>query len=620
MSFLSPLFLAGLAAAAIPLAIHLFHRRAEPVVAFAAIRYLRQAPVEHAQRRKLKELLLLALRVAALVLLALTFARPYVSQAAALNAATVVLLDTSASLSAPGQFDRARTRAIEIVQTAPPSHAVAVLTFAGHADVIAPLSSDRAAAAAAIALVQPGAGATRYGTALTRAAEVLDGRGGRIVVVSDLQATGWASPDPGGVPDDVAIEIEEVDGPKTNVALASLRIEGTDAVALVQNFSDAPERTTVTVTADDRVLGTVPVSIGAAATAEVRVAGVPASAGADTPRVLSAAVVDPVGPAADNTRYLVTDPAAAPNVIAVTASGDSSEALYLQGALAVGEGAQGFRVRTLGGAAFSALTPEALAGVDVVVILGTRGLDRRGREQLARYARAGGALLLTAGPDVDPVILEGALAGVVRTTWRPRAERDLVFASDDSRHPVFRPFGGVATLGNVMFARSVAVSVGDAATVVARYSDGSPALVEETAGKGRVLVFASDLNGRWNDFPLQPVFVPFVHEVIRYLADIRANRLEYLVGDLPGPAGMTPGIESVAGRKAAINVDPLEFNLARITPDAFRAGIARQPAGSVRRVSADAREREDGQRLWQIGLLLMVVTLAAEGILGRRLG
>src|SRR5919109_2512800 len=102
LSFLSPLFLIGMAAAAIPIAIHLFQRRAEPVIEFAAMRYLRQAPVEESRRRRLRELLLLALRAAALLLLAFAFARPYItgSAAALTDEATIVLVDTSASLTA----------------------------------------------------------------------------------------------------------------------------------------------------------------------------------------------------------------------------------------------------------------------------------------------------------------------------------------------------------------------------------------------------------------------------------------------------------------------------------------------------------------------------------------
>ena len=85
------------------------------------MRLLKSAPVEQHRRRRLRELILLALRVAALVLLALSFARPYFAGAVAPDSAplTVIALDTSLSLSAPGQFDRARAAAARAVETAP---------------------------------------------------------------------------------------------------------------------------------------------------------------------------------------------------------------------------------------------------------------------------------------------------------------------------------------------------------------------------------------------------------------------------------------------------------------------------------------------------------------------
>ena len=77
LSFLSPLFLFGAAAAAVPIVLHLLKREPEARVRFSAVKLLKRAPVEHTQRRRLRELILLALRVTALVLLALAFARPF---------------------------------------------------------------------------------------------------------------------------------------------------------------------------------------------------------------------------------------------------------------------------------------------------------------------------------------------------------------------------------------------------------------------------------------------------------------------------------------------------------------------------------------------------------------
>lgn len=627
LSFLSPLFLAGVAAAAVPIAIHLFFRRTDPVIEFAAVRYLRQAPVEHARRRRLRELLLLALRVAALVLLSLAFARPYFADSAAALAApvTMVLVDASASMTAPGQMERARSAASAAIRAAGPGDLVGVVAFAHAADVVAAPSADRAGALAAIARLQPGAGATQYRSALARAAETMGDRAGRFVVVTDLQQSGWDAADQGAVPDRITVEVTDVGAPAANVAVAGLRLEGADAVAIVRNYSDRPRREQVSFSADGKRFAGVPVELPAGGAVEARV-----TVGGRSRGLLAASVADPEGYAADNARYLVLDASQLPGVLAISASGQPGDVFYLERAVLVADEVGGFRFRAASGPAFSGLAADALADVGAIVVVGTRGIDARGRELLGGYVKSGGGLLVAAGPDVDPEVLAEALAGVVPTTIAGRAAATpLRFAPEDSRHPVFRLFGGAGTLANVAFARTAAVKPSPTAEVIARYTDGSPALVEDRATGGRVLIFASDLNHRWNDFPVQPAFVPFVHETLRYLAAARTPRAEYLVGELPGPAGAVPGALQLAGtgspdartpgRRVAVNVDPRESDPARMTADAFRAGITRLNAAAAHQAQAQARDREDSQRLWQYGLLLMLVSLAAEGMLGRRL-
>ena len=132
VSFLYPLFLIGAAAIAVPIVLHLLRRKTETVVEFPAVRLLTKTPVERQRRRRLREIILLALRVAALVLLAFAFARPYLDRSAGAIPAptTVIALDTSLSLSAPGQFDAARQAAQRALDAAPIIHTVAFLTFA----------------------------------------------------------------------------------------------------------------------------------------------------------------------------------------------------------------------------------------------------------------------------------------------------------------------------------------------------------------------------------------------------------------------------------------------------------------------------------------------------------
>ncbi|HWP35873.1 MAG TPA: BatA domain-containing protein, partial [Thermodesulfobacteriota bacterium] len=140
LSFLNPLYLLGLAAAAIPVVIHLVGRRRAPVHRFPALAYLAAARRKRARHLTLRHLLLLALRTAALVLLAVALARPLLSlggspAAAALEpVTTVVIVDTSMSMGlAEEGEDRlaaARAAVLTALRRLPPGSRVSVLSTA----------------------------------------------------------------------------------------------------------------------------------------------------------------------------------------------------------------------------------------------------------------------------------------------------------------------------------------------------------------------------------------------------------------------------------------------------------------------------------------------------------
>ncbi len=241
MTFLSPLFLLGALAAAIPIALHLLKREPEARVKFPAVRLLRQAPVENTEKRRIRELLLLALRIAALVLLALAFARPFFASGAAKESGgiTVVALDTSLSLSAPGQFARAKALAAEAITRAPAGDLVGVVTFAGTARSAAAPTVDRALATAAVQSAAPGYGATHYRAALGAASAMIERLGASratIVVVTDLQASGWDAGDRGSVPASAQVEIADVGAPPPNLAVTAA--SGSRAIALSHRDSE----------------------------------------------------------------------------------------------------------------------------------------------------------------------------------------------------------------------------------------------------------------------------------------------------------------------------------------------------------------------------------------------
>src|SRR3954467_11608776 len=119
MSFLYPIFLAGTVAAAIPIVLHLLRRDIARDVPFSAVRLLRHSPLPTSERRRLRDYLLLAARVLALLLLAAAFARPYLpGSPGATPRVLIVALDRSFSMDAPGRFADALNRARKAVDQA----------------------------------------------------------------------------------------------------------------------------------------------------------------------------------------------------------------------------------------------------------------------------------------------------------------------------------------------------------------------------------------------------------------------------------------------------------------------------------------------------------------------
>ena len=174
--------------------------------------------------------------------------------------------------------------------------------------------------------------------------------------------------------------------------------------------------------------------------------------------------------------------------------------------------------------------------------------------------------------------------------------------------------------------RNAARIGGSACQTLARFTTGDTALIECPAGEGRSLIVASDLDNRWNDFPLHATFVPFVHEVVRYLASGRAHTTDYVVADVPPGVKPAPGIATIgdaargaaAARTIAVNVDPRESDPARLSVDDFQSAVARLKDAGGSETRGEARQQEDEQHLWRYALAAMVLLLAAEGVLAAR--
>ena len=175
-------------------------------------------------------------------------------------------------------------------------------------------------------------------------------------------------------------------------------------------------------------------------------------------------------------------------------------------------------------------------------------------------------------------------------------------------------------LSRARFYRYRDVSPRPEAGVLARFDDGTPALLEHALGEGRVLVWTSSLDTFWTDLPLQPMFVPLMHELSKHATGYREERTW-----TPATPELEPGFRTVASpdgpRTVAVNRNRRESDLAPLDAEELLAGVAfGSGAGISEAATPPSPARiEAAQSLWWYVLLVAALLLLAEAALSNRL-
>ena len=135
MSFLAPLFIAGLAAVSLPVLFHMIRRTPRGRIPFSTVMFFDPSPPQITRRSRLDNWPLLLLRALALILLAIAFARPFWRATTGANVAVndgrqiAILLDSSASMRRGKIWNDAVARAERIVDDATPVDRIGLFTF-----------------------------------------------------------------------------------------------------------------------------------------------------------------------------------------------------------------------------------------------------------------------------------------------------------------------------------------------------------------------------------------------------------------------------------------------------------------------------------------------------------
>jgi uncharacterized membrane protein len=541
MWFLSPCFWLGIAAIGAPLLVHLVRRTRARKIEFPALTFVRQVPQRTIRRRTFRNLLLLMLRCLAILLIVIAFTRPFFSRRSAAkdnaaSGATVVLIDSSLSMRREQMFRSAVQRAESIVDEATNGERLALLTFGNRYDVINRFTNDKARLRTVLKGLSVGWDGTDYEQALRGAESLLselkaEGRK-RVVLISDFQASGWNQANASyKLSSDVQLQTFDVGGsnPAPNVAVTNVDAHGvvfgqkyTENLSIqLSNFSDTPrDRLTVDFQINDQTVEKREVSLNARETKVVEFTGFNLTEGANR------CVIDVVsGDFAFDNKFYFTIRREAPGkaLIVETAGRGRSDSFYLQSALGLNDAMPfSFTVKTAG-----AVDPSGVSDNALIILNDSGPLSPALAESVKRFVQDGGQMIISTGPHTDANSFNQTLRDISPATLadavQNRSSESVAITDIKFDHPIFEVFRDSGRLAAARVFGYVRAQPKPNTSVLARYEDGSPALIEGAAGKGRVLLFTSSLGPSWNDLPLTPLYLPLVHQMIRYVGSREAG-------------------------------------------------------------------------------------------------
>jgi hypothetical protein len=663
MSLITPFFLLGLLGLALPWWLHRLETQTTEREKFSTTRFLEASKKRIHVQRKLKYLLLMALRMLFLALLAFAFARPVFfkePQAAVSEDTThhIIVMDTSFSMREGDNMAQARAIATSIINNMDSDDVASIYAASTSVDTIAEPTADAAELSRLLATLEAGNGRLDLGAMISSLNGLIEDSQANFVmhVVSDFQQSGQAVRFADMIPDvingrPVTLDIQQVDSDvHANWTVDSVVVENRSTViATIRTFNAPSEPTGKQVNLmingeaqQQQNLTTVGDGVFLAQFDNVTFAE------GDNRVNINLSPVDTL--AADDVRYTVFDNSPPAPVLLLTSDPASLSVTYIKAALETAP--RGYQVEAVNVADLDMRVMQRYPWliVDDIGIVGT-GLEAALRD----YINGGGAVFAGVGAragSASTLPLLGNQIDTVAATTRTTAQQ---ITQIDTTHPALNDSSGWSNV-NVR-ALPFALTADD--RVLVAQSARSPVLIERSIGAGRIMLFASSLDNSSSDLPVKPVFVSFISEVAQYLSNEKLLVKEQVAdsflqltltggssGQVVDPDGanllsledttrdqdvqlnktgyyqvFTPSGEVLV----AVNPDIRESDLTLMPAQTLQswqnvvAGTATSETATNLSTATQVSETDlDEVEIWRFFLILLVLMVLAESLLGNR--
>ena len=554
--------LTGLAGAAVPLVLHLLARSRYRSVDWGAMMFLAGTQQRQRQSARLRQWLLLAMRMLIVALVALAMARPVLrgwwrAAAPSGHVDAVILLDTSASMvvveNGTSRMDLARRAAVSVIAQLQRGDQVAIVPMGSSREATA-LSSDLQQVAQDAATLTPEDGKADIAAGLAAAAEILEtgnSQNREIYIISDHQAVNWDSVndafgagwrrrwEDGAAPAPRILLLPMGGEDRANAGVEAFVAQGLPAVIRqpveleirVRNYGAEPvSDLPVTISDGAKELYRNTINLPGASATVLRTAVSFESVGC---RVLTAEIKGDGMPFDDRRDLAVL---VAPPVEVLVVSGDEREGLwrkesdFLQLALApwasAGEkGPDPVKVTVISPLKWQRPDPRKYP---VLILANVASVSDEQARELEQYVYSGGGLIVTAGNLVQSnnynALLyrdgSGILPAWLWDSMSTQAMTPQRIIGIELGHPIFRFLRGRPDpVPTVNIARHLPVVLGKPeARTLMTLGNGEPLLLERTVGRGHVLLLTSSIDADWNSLPLSGFYLPLVQSMVKYLA------------------------------------------------------------------------------------------------------
>lgn len=654
MGFLSPGFLAVAGVVALPLWLHLLRQYKRTPQPFSSLMFFERRVQSSVKHRRLRYLALLSLRIALLLLVALAFANPFVNRTSAIagrRKLTVIAIDRSFSMRYGDRIQQAKTTARRILDGLNGREFAQVIALDSHVENLTQQETDKGALSAAIDSIQPNDLASSFGE-FARALRVLDQSSGMqldVHLISDMQQTSM----PPGFRDlqmgpHTALSLDAIgSGNAPNWAVESVSVPSrvydathTRLTATVAGWHTEAAIKKISLLLDGRELASREVNVPANGRAQAEFLSFEVPYGAHRGEVHLEAPHDQL--ANDDSFPFSIERSDPRKVLFLYAGGRPQQAFYYKTAMESANDT-GLIVES---EAVELAARDDLSKFAYVVLSDIGDPGDQFARALDDYVRRGGSVLIGLG-EKSANYGRVPLAGDRFTDVHETQGAGFV----DGQHPALT---GITHFDNAQFADWMQLSSKPGARVLAKLANGSPLLIEEQMGEGRLLIFASSLDNSMNDFPLHASFVPFVAQTGRYLAGgdetassvvagtpvaLRRTREQGTAADIIGPGGrhelsISEGTQALTfdlprtgfyevqradGRRLlmAVHADRRESDLTTIPAETLtlwrntgNTAVDAQPATMERQTQAWS--------LWRYALLLVLAAALMESVFASR--